>query len=257
MTARIYTSLREEAAACPAFQAPVERVCIGQVWTLVQVAGLTGLCMSPQSYSRTLGWSGELTGQPASMLIDWLDSWQPFESVLAVATLNAVLSGSETAQRLQRRSEPLGTGNLAVFEALKHRLQGQVSVIGRYPGLNVPLEGIDFHCIERIPGEQDYPDQAAEYLLPESHWAFITASALANKTLPRLLTLSQNSQTVLMGPSMPWSSVWQSVGVELIAGIVVDDADRLWRTVAEAGGVRIFQGGVSYRLLDLHAEQGE
>ena len=80
---------------------------------------------------------------------------------------------------------------------------------------------------------------------------------MANKTLPRLLTLSQNSQTVLMGPSMPWSSVWQSVGVELIAGIVVDDADRLWRTVAEAGGVRIFQGGVSYRLLDLHAEQGE
>ncbi|TCK08388.1 DUF364 domain-containing protein [Marinobacterium mangrovicola] len=246
----IYSSLTREAEACPGFYAPVERVCIGQVWTLVQVKGQIGLCMTPQSYSRTLSWSGELCGRRASELIAWLQSWQPFETTLAVATLNAVLRGGENYSRLLKAAQPLGGGNLAVFRAMREQLDdGRVSVIGRYPGLDEVLEGLDYVCIERNPTEKDLPDQAAESLLPQSHWAFVTASALANRTLPRLLQLCREPTTLLMGPSLPWSGLWFDQGCDYLAGVEVVDADKLWNIVMEGGGVRIFQGGVAYRLL--------
>ncbi|SEG25230.1 DUF364 domain-containing protein [Marinobacterium lutimaris] len=257
MLQSIYSSLTREAEACPGFYAPVERVCIGQVWTLVQVKGQTGLCMTPQSYSRTLSWSGELCGRPASELIGWLDSWQPFETTLAVAALNAVLRGGADYTDMMAASKTLGGGNLAVFRAMREQLgNGKISVIGRYPGLDDVLEGLDYVCIERNPTEKDLPDQAAEAVLPQSRWAFITASALANRTLPRLLQLCSEPTTLLMGPSLLWSRLWFDQGCDYLAGVEVVDADRLWKTAMEGGGVRIFQGAVGYRLLSRDGQKG-
>lgn len=252
MPASLYHRLEQEAATAEGWQQPVERVCIGQVWTLVKVAGHTGLCMTPQSYTRTLPWSGSLTGRPAEELIRWLSSWQPFESALAVATLNAVLAAQPPARALMRDATPLGPGNLAVFHALRERLgPGRVGVIGRYPGLGQALEGVDHLCFERLPAADDLPDPAAEYLLPSCRWAFVTASALANKTLPRLLQLAADAHLVLMGPTLPWSGIWRDLGVNYLAGVVVKDDARLWQTVSEGGGVRIFEESVEYRLLPL------
>lgn len=259
MSHPIYGALIAQAEACASFSAPVERVCIGQVWTLVRVAGQTGLCMTPQSYTRTLEWSGNLTGKPASELIGWLQSsWQPYEMALAVAALNAVIGSGTEAVFMKRDAKSLGGGNLAVFRAFTPQLgQGSVCVVGRYPGLDSVLESTDFICLERTPGERDMPDQAAEYLLPDSDWAFVTASALANKTLPRLLDLSRTGRTVLMGPTLPWSSIWRAWEVDYLAGVEVLDEEFLWRVVSEGGGVRIFEGGVGYRLLSLCGDKIE
>lgn len=145
-----------------------------------------------------------------------------------------------------------GPGNLAVFHALRERLgPGRVGVIGRYPGLGQALEGVDHLCFERLPAADDLPDPAAEYLLPSCRWAFVTASALANKTLPRLLQLAADAHLVLMGPTLPWSGIWRDLGVNYLAGVVVKDDARLWQTVSEGGGVRIFEESVEYRLLPL------
>ncbi|GGB94574.1 hypothetical protein GCM10011352_20800 [Marinobacterium zhoushanense] len=209
--------------------------------------------MTPQRYTRTLEWSGTLTGRPASDLIAWMDGWDPHECSLAIATLNAVLQGASQYRDLIGESTPLGGGNLAVFRAMAAEFgSGRISVIGRYPGLDDVLAPFDFVCIERMPGNGDLPDQAAEYLLPDSEWSFITASALANKTLPRLLELGRASRTVLMGPSLPWTSTWRDWGVDYLAGVEVLDAELLWRVVSEGGGVRIFEDAVGYRLLVLH-----
>lgn len=252
MPASLYHRLEQEAADCDGWRQPVQQVCIGQVWTLVKVAGHTGLCMTPQSYTRTLSWSGSLTGRPAGELIGWLSSWQPFESALAVATLNAVLAAQPQARALMRDATPLDPGNLAVFYALRDRLQpARVGVVGRYPGLDRALEGIDYLCFERLPAASDLPDPAAEYLLPSCQWAFVTASALANKTLPRLLQLGIDAQLVLMGPTLPWTALWRDLGVNYLAGVTVQDEALLWQTVSEGGGVRIFEQSVQYRLLPL------
>lgn len=252
MPESLYRRLEQDASACDGWHQPVDRVCIGQVWTAVRVGGQTGLCMTPQSYTRTLPWSGSLSGRPAAELIRWLSSWQPFEAALAVATLNAVLVAQPQARALIDEARPLGSGNLAVFHALRDRLgPGRVGVVGRYPGLAQALVGVEHLCFERLPAGDDLPDPAAEYLLPQCQWAFVTASALANKTLPRLLRLGADSRLVLMGPSLPWSPVWQEWGVDYLAGVAVTNEAQLWQTLSEGGGVRIFEGAVEYRLLAL------
>ena len=85
--------------------------------------------------------------------------------------------------------------------------------------------------------------------MPEADYVFVTASAIANKTLPRLLELSQRARVVLMGPSLPWLADWADFGVDYLAGVVVKDSAAVWETAAEGGGTRLFGAGVEYRLL--------
>ena len=78
---------------------------------------------------------------------------------------------------------------------------------------------------------------------------FITASSLANKTLPRLLDLAWGREVVLMGPSLPWVEQWRDFGVTHLAGVATCNNDVLWQVVAEGGGTRLFAEAVEYRLL--------
>ena len=63
-------------------------------------------------------------------------------------------------------------------------------------------------CFERRPLGGDLPDQAGEYLLGRQDCVCITGSAVANKTLPRLLELSRSAYVVLVGPSVPLAPLW-------------------------------------------------
>jgi uncharacterized protein (DUF4213/DUF364 family) len=126
-----------------------------------------------------------------------------------------------------------------------------VIVVGQYPGLDDLWSARTYTCLERRAFAGAVPDSAAEYLLPRADWVFVTASAIANKTLPRLLELSRQATVVLMGPSLPWLEEWADFGVDFLAGVVVRDQTRLWQVVAEGGGTRIFADAVEYRLLRL------
>lgn len=250
----LYSALMTQALNSAAAKLPVERVLIGQVWTLVCVGGAVGLCMTPPGYSRTRPWAGSLRGRTASELIGWACEWPVQQSAVGIATLNAVLRHDMAVRDEIALAPALDDGNLAVFKAMAPELSGKVVVIGRYPGLDRVLEGCDCQVLERHPGADDLPDPAAEYLLPDCDWCFITASSLANKTLPRLLELAAKgrARSVLMGPSMPWAtSLWRQLGVDYVAGVDVVDADQLWAAAEEGGGVKIFEGGVRYHLLPL------
>jgi hypothetical protein len=126
-------------------------------------------------------------------------------------------------------------------------------VIGRYPGLDrwVAGHGLDFTVLERQPSEGDLPDTAAEYLLPEAEWVFITASSIPNKTFPRLAELSRGATTVLMGPATPWLPELRHFGIDYLAGVDIAEPDKLRQTVAEGGGVRIFDAGARHRIAPL------
>jgi uncharacterized protein (DUF4213/DUF364 family) len=107
----------------------------------------------------------------------------------------------------------------------------------------------NYACIERRDLVDSLPDTASEYLLAEADWVFVTASALANKSLPRLLDLSRGARVVLMGPSLPWLGEWADFGVDYLAGVVVHDPQALWQVIAEGGGTRLFEQAAEYRLL--------
>lgn len=224
----------------------IETVNIGLVWTLCK-AGHCGLAMSPQLATRTLSWSGTLVGKPLRELSVWINEWDAYQATVGMAAINAAINTQPLPAGIN-----LTAGNLAVFEHFLPQLQGRkVVVIGRYPHIERYAEHIDLTIIERQPVANDYPDSACEFLLPQADWVFLTATSLINKTFPRLAELAQHATTVLMGPTTPWLPELTEFGIDYLAGVEIIDAEKLQQTVAEGGGVRIFETGVRYRVVSL------
>ncbi|HYE37481.1 DUF364 domain-containing protein [Methylocaldum sp.] len=232
---------------------PVREVVIGPIWTLCRTDRGIGLAMSPQIPTRTLEWPGTLCGRPVSELAAWLAEWEPYQAAVGMAATNAALADlSPPPESIPVTPGSLLPPNLSVFEHFLPELAGKrVVVVGRYPGLARLGEHCRLSVLERSPGFDDFPDPACEFLLPEADWVFLTGSSLTNKTFPRLAELSRSARSVLMGPTVPWLPELADFGIDVLAGVEVVDPEALRRTVAEGGGVRIFDGPVGYRLAEL------
>ena len=230
---------------------PIEEIIIGLTWTLCKAQGI-GLCMSPAIPTRTLSWSGTLVNKPLQELSLWLRAWDAYQATVAMAAINAVIN-THSPLLQQAIALPRATSaNLSVFEHFLPQLQGKrVSVIGRYPGLTKYEQEMNIHVIELNPSPGDFPAPASEYLLPDSDWVFLTATSIPNKTFPRLVELSRDATLVLMGPTVPWLEELSNFGINYLAGVAIADPSALRQTVAEGGGVRIFEQGVQYHLLEL------
>jgi len=239
---RIYELLLDHATS----NHKVESVNIGLVWTVCK-AQHCGLAMSPQLPTRVLPWSGTLVGKPLRELCVWINEWDTHQATVGMAAINAAINSQALPAGVS-----LTASNLAVFEYFLPQLIGKkVVVIGRYPHIERYADKIDLQIIERQPSANDYPDAACEYLLPKADWVFLTATSLINKTFPRLAELAQNATTVLMGPTTPWLPQLADFGIDYLAGVEIIDAEKLQQTIAEGGGVRIFETGVRYRVVDL------
>ena len=227
----------------------VDSVLLGLSWSSAQVGGNLGFAFSPRQVPRTLPWAGSLTGRPAGALVQWLHSWDPAEQVVALAVLNALVNEGSDFMASATPLSGSAPGHLRVFEHFMPQLAGQqVVIIGRYPGIERQWPDFDYQCIERMPQDGDLPDVACEFVLPRADWVFITASSIANKSLPRLLELAERAKVVLMGPSLPWLAGWKDFGVDYLAGVQVCDAAAARLVVAEGGGTRLFAGPVQYAL---------
>lgn len=257
-----YSTLYHMIESRAARNAFIQDVLLGLSWSSVRIADPAtaeqscGLSFSPASAPRNLPWPGSLSGRATADILPWLHHFESAEVAVALATANAIINRDSPVLAQSTVIDAHKTQNiapnLAVFAHFAPQLAGKnVAIIGRYPGLDRFREQFSFRVIERNPQGDDLPDAAANYVLPESDWVFITASALVNKTLPHLLWLSRNAQVVLMGPSMPWLAEWAEYGVHHLAGVQVDDYDRLTRIIAEGGGTAIFDSAVSYRVAEL------
>lgn len=232
-------------------QTVIKEILIGLTWTFCHSEGI-GLAMSPAIPTRTLPWSGTLVNQKIANLAPWLISWQPYETTVAMAAINSVINPRSPLLEKAQIVSSKGDKNLAILEYFLPTLKGKkVAIIGRYPGLSAYEKELDLQVIERQPTAEDFPDPAAEYLLPQSDWVFLTATSILNKTFPRLVELSQNAQLVLMGPTVPWLKELGEMGINYLAGVAVTNPEKLRQTVAEGGGRRIFETGIEYRLLKL------
>ena len=247
----IYDMLLEQAASTSL----VTEVLIGLTWTLCQVKdGGLGLAMSPGIPTRTLPWSGTLAGKNVTELAIQILSWNPYEATVAMAAINAVINHDNP---LLLTSEPIQTeqapANLAVFEWFKPLLKDKrIVIVGRYPGMERYAAEFNINVLERQPGPGDLPDPACEYLLPNADWVFLTASSIPNKTFPRLTELARDAKLVLMGPTVPWLPELVGFGVDYLAGIRIEQPEKLHQAIAEGGGTRIFECGANYCVTDLN-----
>ena len=195
---------------------------IGLHWTLIRSEAV-GMALTPFGISRMYGPQGasvisgigkRIVGMSVRELACHVKSWNPYEACLGMAAINSVHNSPEKVKDLFGR--PLvEQGNVSAFVCYFDLVRGKkVAVVGRFPDLDVMSGICELKVLERIPGPEDLPDPACEYILPDQEYVFITATSITNKTLPRLLELSRNS-TVFSGRAQhslrtfalqPWDS---------------------------------------------------
>lgn len=204
-----------------------KRVVVGLNWTMVEGPDGIGLATTPPRdtpgcYGRLD--AGRYAGRSLAELAALADSWNPFETAIGLAATGA------WHNRYDLAAEPLN-GLDALGET-----HGRVVVIGSFPGIAERLPGCQ--VVERYPEEGEFPDWAAEWLLPGCEAAVVTGSALANRSLPRLLELATDARVALVGPSTPLAPGLFDYGLTALSGLVATDPDGLARTVAEGGATR-------------------
>lgn len=212
----------------PRHAAP-EELYFGSRWAWARVGESAGIAMATPGTGITPLCPEGLAGLPMPEAAAALKSWDFEEASLALAAVNASLNTVRRMEELDccRPMEQHYSDDLD--------FRGKtVGIVGHMNGSErMRREAGEIFTLERDPQPGDYPDSACEYLLPRCDIVLITGSALINKTLPRLLTLSEKAYTVLTGPSVPLCPALLDYGLDRIAGMVAADTEGLRQHVFE------------------------
>ncbi len=234
----LYDSLLQEVP-----ETPVEQVVVGQHWLVVRAGELCGMSMNYWEQPLDPAWAQAWQGKPLSSLARELKSWNFGQAALGLAALNAACNQPDRLHTLWQ--DAAFAEDRDAFTAEQEAMRGKkVAVIGGFPG----LPGKD-HCelsvLERRPQEGQFPDSACEYILPEQDLIFATGTTLINKTLPRLVQLKGQARFSLVGPSAPLHPLLYAQGVDVLAGVVVDNAPQLILSVQGGACHQVFGHGVT------------
>jgi uncharacterized protein len=111
-------------------------------------------------------------------------------------------------------------------------------VIGAFPGLSGILPSCAIIETEPKPGE--FPPIAMDTLLPGCEAVAINSSALINRGLPRILRLAVDARTALIEPSTRPTSRLFHYGIEVLGGLIVEDASGLASAIQAGALLREF-----------------
>ena len=223
--------------------AVARRVIVGNAWTAVECDGVVGLAMTHRDKTFPPALRTPYSGRSLRDLAACVRSWNVREATLGLAAVNAYFNRRFRVEGSFRQTLD-DTCAETVFDALRAEVAGtKVAVIGHFPGLREFGDGCRLSILERNPQTGDLPDFAAEYVLPEQDYVFVTGTTIVNKTLPRLLQVCAGTRVVLVGPSVPLTPTWFDRGVSVVAGTVALHADGVWDAVAEGEAHDIWRNG--------------
>ena len=213
----------------------------GLNWFLVKSVGV-GVSMRPPEATGAVRNAGHLVGMKLRDLATWVKSWNEFESAMGLAAINSALNAPSAVRA--NCAERVHETDKDVFTYLREQMRGKnVAVIGHFLGLEHIAEICNLSILERRPQPDDLPDSACEYILGQQDIVVLTATTLINKTMPRLLALSRGAQIVVAGPTTPLHPLMFDFGIKILGGLIVEDEEKVWRTVAEGGQKELFTAG--------------
>ena len=224
----------------------VEDFCVGLTWTAVRADCGWGVSMTVDQTAGPEEPRRRLIGASLREAAALAKSWDFREASIGMAAMNAYYNSPDRAKALGFFPPQGGPNKKAdAFELFRNAASGKrVTVVGHFPHLEQQLKPYcSLSILERKPQPGDYPDSACEYILPESDAVIITGSAFTNKTMPRLLELSRNAMTCVVGPTTPVSSILFKYGVDLISGFCSLDPDASERAVRQGVRRGIFKTG--------------
>jgi len=218
--------------------------------------GVANLC--PEVCGEPSRWVSDWLPQPRTAAADVLATLgSSARSALGLATANALASRPHRWDG--QRNAAVISGDL--LDRLELRPDDHVGMVGCFS----PLVEAIRRRVERLSvferGERVarglLPERRAAELLPECSVALIIATTLLNGTIDALLVASANCrEVVLLSPSTPLvPEVFAKSPrrASVLSGMVVADADELFRTVARGGGTRDFRTSVAQ--VEWHADE--
>ena len=209
---------------------------ISPVWTAVEASCGTGLAMTPPQPYRLISLRGGMAGMELRKLAGYVKSWDFYEAALGLAAINAYYNRPERLPEDERILVREGGRSGGIFGGFECLLAGKkVTMIGHGPYVDELSKLCDFTVLERLPREGDLPDSACEYLLPQQDYVFVTATALENKTMARLLALTEHCFTVIWGPSTPLCPALLEMGADALLGNMVSESRQVMRIAGEGG----------------------
>lgn len=218
----------------------------GYNWTTVTSdEDSIGLAMTIPVFSLPYTFQKQIAGIQLQKLAALSKSWNFVEAALGVAAIGAYYNHPSRARSCGIEHPGVRDGKKDAFQLYQDEVKGRkVAVVGHFPMLERHFGPIcDMTILERNPQCGDTPDTACEYLLGEQDYVFITGCTLVNKTMPRLLALSQNAKTVLVGPSAILTPILFEYGVYGLSGLIVHDPRQCEHVLREGNTRALFDVG--------------
>jgi len=188
----------------------VRQIVCGPRWLMVEGPFGAGLGYLPVGPKELLGRLPMMRRMSLRQLAELSRSWDPLEMAVGIAAINAHYNRFDL-------DAPMGNGTRTLAGGV-----GRVVVIGAFPGLTDVFS--QPQVIEASPRAGEYPTIAMDTLLPGCGVAVVTSSTLVNRHLPRVLRLAQGSRVALVGAGTPMTPRLFAYGIEVLGGLVVDDA---------------------------------
>ncbi|MGC8571313.1 DUF364 domain-containing protein [Caldivirga sp.] len=226
----------------------VRNVTIGVHWTCVW-SRYCGVSLTyALSHDDEVRGFGRLEDKRASELAEYLRSWNLLEASVGLAAVNSVTrpegnvkaNGLDIALELSKGRRVTMVGAFPRLDAFR-RVAGEFKVLELNPLLVNPGEGI-------------LPATAAEHVIPRSDFVIITASAIVNKSIDRLIELAKGAgaYVMLLGPSTPMIRDLLDYGIDILAGVRVNRPRSLIRKISQGCGMLTpgkLKGDVSFIVL--------
>lgn len=206
--------------------APVDDVVCAKDGAIVISRGSIGLSEFADEWdTRPLEDSGDKRELSLKELARGIRSWNMMEAAMGHAAINAWYNSPE--QGLKNGLPLTGSlhsedRNADPFISYQKEVRGKkVVVIGHFPYMEQLFKPVcDLYILDACPFKGDYPEQAAEYLLPGCDFAFIGGLTFIDKRLPRFLELAKNAFVGMVGPVTTLSPILFDYGVDELDGFV-------------------------------------
>ncbi len=226
----------------------VDEVVCGAYYAIVRSGEGCGLSTVMDEDTLPVIMRNKTPGMKLQEIASCIKSWNLTEASIGQAAINAYYNSPVVAKRNgvaisnNRFAEDRIYDPFITYQKLIRNKK--VTVIKRFPYLEQLFQPVcDLAVVSTDPDIGEYPYTAAEYLLPESDYVFITCNALIEKSLPHFLELAEKATVVLVGPSTPLAPVLAQFGVKDLSGFVVKDNEKALRICSGREHSKIYSAG--------------
>ena len=222
----------------------VKRAVAGNFWTAVESELGVGVAGTAKSMTRPPLARFALEGAPLRQVAALSKSWNFVEASIGVAALNAYYNSPEIARKngvlFDEGDDRLNDPYIAYRNFARDK---KVACIGSN---STVVESLLKDVAEvSLLGEEmgSFPEQAADYLLPEQDLVYLPCYSEITKELARYLSLCKDTVAVVCGPSITMSPLLFEYGAFDLAGLVITDADMAFESACGTAVKKMFAAG--------------